>query len=33
MIDRRLWEAIGLAILASAFGWLALGLLYVSGGF
>ena len=32
-MDRRLIEALGLAILASGFGVLALGVLYISGGF
>jgi hypothetical protein len=31
MIDRRFLEALGLAIVASGFGLLALGVLYVSG--
>lgn len=31
MIDRRLLEALGLAILASAFGLLALGVILISG--
>lgn len=33
MFDRRLWEAVGLAVLASGFGVLALIVVLVSGGF
>lgn len=32
-MDRRLLEAIGLAVLASGFGFLALFVVFVSGGF
>ena len=33
MFDRRFWDALGLAILASGFGVLALVVILVSGGF